>query len=310
MTDWTTTVEIPTVALPALLARCIRSVLAGDRRPDRVIVCDQSSDERSADVARSIQADGLITYLRLPVAAVSAARNAGIGSADSDLVAFIDDDCIAAPAWLSTLVDTYSRTATSEDVAAVAGAVLPLRRGTGGVPVSSRTSPKERQFRAVNGGLEHGTWAPWDVGTGANLLAPRRVLLAIGGFDTTLGPGTPGAAAEDVDLLYRLARAGTLVYEPAAWVYHPVTTRLQRLRSRIRYGRGMGVMLAGRIRAGDPAAGALTSLYLRHQIAQGVRHGRWGPLETALTLVGAVAPLAGVLPRLLARARGRRPGAN
>jgi len=296
MTERTTTVVVPTVGRPDLLARCLRSVLRGDHRPDRVIVCDQSEDQRTADVVRSMAMGNLILYLRLPVAAASAARNAGITNATSDLVAFIDDDCIAAPAWLAMLVDAYSRASATEVVAGVAGAVLPLRSEAGGVPVSSRTSPHERRFRAANGELERGAWAPWDVGTGANLLAARSVLLSIGGFDTSLGPGTQAAAAEDIDLLYRLARIGTLIYEPSAPVYHPATTRRKRLESRIRYGRGMGAMLGGRMRAGDPAARPLSFLYLRHHVAQSFRTGWWGPIEGSLTLLAFSAALTRGMP--------------
>jgi glycosyltransferase involved in cell wall biosynthesis len=297
MSDRTTTVVVPTIGRPELLARCLKSVLAGDCQPDQVIVCDQSSDDRTAEVVGSMQAGDLITYLRLPVPAASAARNAGITSARSDLVAFIDDDCVAAPPWLAMLVDAYARAAAGEEVAGVAGAVRPLRSTAGRVPVSSRVSSRRRAFRALHGQLERGVWAPWDVGTGANLLSPRRTLLSIGGFDTSLGPGTPADAAEDVDLLFRLARVGTLLYEPSALVFHPATTRRGRLASRIRYGRGMGAMLARRTRAGDPAARALSRLYVRHQVAESFRTGWWGPIESGLTLVGFAPALAGVLPR-------------
>jgi hypothetical protein len=133
------------------------------------------------------------------------------------------------------------------------------------------------------------------------------VLLSIGGFDTSLGPGTPAAAAEDIDLLYRLARIGTLVYEPSAPVSHPATTRRKRLESRIRYGRGMGAMLAGRMRAGDPAARALSSLYLRHHVAQSFRTGLWGPLEGSLTLLAFSAALTGGMPKRRAGRHGQGP---
>ncbi len=302
MTEPTTTVVIPTIGRPNLLARCIKGIMAGDRRPDRIIVCDQSADDGTADVVRSLRSAVPITYLRLPVAAVSAARNAGNEAADSELVIFIDDDCVASPSWFGALVDAYVRAADREVVAAVTGAVLPLVSSAGGVPVSSRTSTTERTFRAAGGALDRADWAPWDVGTGGNLLVRRSSLLAVGGFDTSLGPGTPGVAAEDVDLLYRLARVGALVYAPGSRVHHPVTTRSKRLRSRVRYGRGMGAMLARRSRDGDAAAMSLTWLYLRHQLAQGLRNGPWGPVESVLTLLGAAAPIGGALAR---RLRGR-----
>jgi glycosyltransferase involved in cell wall biosynthesis len=289
---------IPTIARPALLARCLDSVLDGDRRPDRVIVCDQSSDERTA-LAVDLRGDARVTCVRLRPPGASAARNLGIDLAETDLVAFIDDDCTAGPGWLAGLVDAYSGGVAGETIAAVAGPVLPVQSGAGSVPVASRTSMSAARFSAAAGALERGEWAPSDVGTGANLLAPRSILDAVGGFDATLGPGTAGVAGEDIDLLYRLARAGTLLYTPAARVFHPTTTRRGRLRSRVRYGRGMGAMLAARARAGDPAAVAQTSLYLRHQLAQSMRRGPWGPVETALTLIGAGPRLAPVLCRWL-----------
>jgi hypothetical protein len=59
----------------------------------------------------------------------------------------------------------------------------------------------------------------------------------------------------------------------------------------------MGSMLAGRMRAGDPAARAVSWLYLRHQVAQAFRTGWWGPLEGGLTLLAFGAALARVMRR-------------
>src|SRR5205085_9923528 len=43
----------------------------------------------------------------------------------------------------------------------------------------------------------------------------------IGLMDEALGPGMPSGVGEDSYLLYRIARAGfTIVYQPAAFVYH------------------------------------------------------------------------------------------
>ena len=40
-------------------------------------------------------------------------------------------------------------------------------------------------------------------------------------MDEALGPGMPSGVGEDSYLLYRIVRAGyTVVYEPAAFVYH------------------------------------------------------------------------------------------
>jgi hypothetical protein len=159
------------------------------------------------------------------------------------------------------------------------------------VAVSSRTSTERRLFNGRDGSMERGEWAPWDAGTGGNILAPRTTLLAISGFDRSLGPGSPGAAAEDIDLLYRLARTGTIVYEPDGVVYHPLSTHRARLLSRYRYGRGMGAMLARHLARKDPAARQLLLLYVRHQGAQALRRGVLGPVEALLSLAGVSVPV-------------------
>jgi GT2 family glycosyltransferase len=293
MNEMDITVVIPTLGRPHLLKRCVLAVQSGDLAPERIIVCDQSSDSSTRLVAEGFQNRGVnLKYVHLSRAGTSAARNAGIGIADTELIAFIDDDCVPDKGWLSSLRDAYQHASVEEEVSGVAGRVLPLQTKKDGVAVSSRTSAEPRRFRAQEGGLEQGDWAPWDVGTGANLLAPRRMLLSVGGFSTNLGPGTPSMAAEDVDLLYRLARVGTLVYEPQATVYHPTTSRRVRTRSRANYARGMGSMLGEHLLAGDPAALSLISLYLRHHAAQSFRSGIWGPVEGLLTLAGAAGPLA------------------
>jgi len=305
MTEPSVAVVIPTLDRPALLARCLEHILRGDLVPDRVVVSDQSASPDTRRIVETMTAGGApIRYIHLPEPAASRARNTGFHVAGTDLVAFIDDDCVADPGWLRALVRTFERSVHGAPVVAVTGAVLPLAGSPGPVPVSSRTSVTPRSFMAAEGGLRRGAWGPWDVGTGANILTARSALLAVGGFDESLGPGTAARAAEDIDLLYRLARTGTLVYEPAAVVRHPAGTRRQRLRSRRIYGRGMGVMLERYLRAGSRDAAPITSLYLRHQAAQALRTGRWGPLEAALLLSAALPPiLRGALAR---RPRGRR----
>jgi hypothetical protein len=140
--------------------------------------------------------------------------------------------------------------------------------------------------------MARGEWAPWDTGSGGNILSPRQTLLDIGGFDTLLGPGTPTRAAEDIDLLYRLTQVGTIIYQPEAIVYHATKSRKDRLASRYVYGRGMGSMLAKHLASADrKTARQLLMLYIRHQGANVFRHGAWGPVETLLVLSGALGAL-------------------
>jgi glycosyltransferase involved in cell wall biosynthesis len=311
------TVVIPTLNRPALVRCCVESIMRGERLPDSIVVCDQSEGSLAAETRRVVEniagAGVQVKYIHLHRPSASAARNKGIDSARTDVVAFIDDDCVADRRWLSVLMGTYEAVSDVEPVSSVTGRVLPMPTGGAGMALSSRTSTRPRLYRGRDGSMERGEWAPWDAGTGGNILAPRTTLFAVGCFDLRLGPGTPAEAAEDIDLLYKLGRVGTIVYEPGAVVYHPRGTRRARLVSRYRYGRGMGAMLVRHLARKDPAARQLLWLYVRHQSAQALRRGVLGPIETLLSLAGVLVPVvryrAGALlarKRRLGRERGAR----
>lgn len=292
-------VVIPTVNRPHLIVRCLGSIFAGELLPDQVIVCDQSHGEETRQaVAKLAYAPVRTDYLRLRRPSASRARNVGLHAARTDLVAFIDDDCVAAPRWLAELVGEYRAASRSERVAAVTGSVRPIFTEKEQRAVSSRLGEERRLFRrSGREGLDAEPWAPWDVGTGANIVAPRAVVLEIGGFDPKLGPGTPARAAEDIDLLYRLSARGALVYQPGAVVYHPAKDAGGRLASRLVYGCGMGSMLGKHMKQGDTTARRLLWLYIRHQGANMFRRGSWGLPESALTLAGLVSALVRIYGR-------------
>jgi len=105
---------------------------------------------------------------------------------------------------------------------------------------------------------------PWQAGSGANFAASTAILKRHGGWDERLGVGSPGQAAEDADLLYRLLRGGALVrYAPEAIVAHDWQTLEQRLRSRSTYGFGVGALCGLSLRARDPYAVRMLAAYAR-----------------------------------------------
>jgi GT2 family glycosyltransferase len=121
------------------------------------------------------------------------------------------------------------------------------------------------------------------VGTGGNFAASRAWLDRVGRFDQRLGAGSPGRAAEDADLIYRLLRAGGVVrYDPAAVVYHERLTEALRLRSRWTYGFGIAAACGLWLRRGDLSALGLL--------------GTWAGKQLVL-LAGALARRDGFLAR-------------
>jgi GT2 family glycosyltransferase len=264
-------IVICTMDRPDALIRCLRALRECTPPPAQIVVVDQG--------ARPAAPEG-VEYVRMSERGVSRGRNEGARAAAHELLAFTDDDCVPAPDWIGALERGYA-----DGVDGVTGRVLPLPGD--GVAVSSRTSTARRTF----GGRGK---TPWDIGTGGNLSLRRSAFEAVGGFDETLGPGTPARAAEDVDLLYRLAKAGlALLYEPDAVVYHELKSRRSRVRGRYGYGFGLGAFLGRHAADGDEHARTLRRRYaasLARRAASGLRHGDpWPVVEGALTLAGILA---------------------
>ncbi len=178
--------------------------------------------------------------------------------------------------------------------------MLPLEaEGARRFPVSSRLSEDRREFS--------GKAVPWDVGSGNNFALRRSWFERIGGCDERLGPGAPLRGGLDMDLFYRMLRAGGRArYEPAALVLHERTTREGRIARRSAYGYGMAAAIALWLRQGDRFAWRilLSWLLLRSSLlARALGRARWtAAREEALVLQGTT--LGFIRGLLLRRGRG------
>ena len=181
-------------SLPGLLA----SLRAQDLDDDRyeVVVVDNASRDRSAEVAASYGA----RVVHEPRANRSRARNTGARAARTDLFAFIDADCRAAPQWLAELLACRGR--------------APLVAG----PVTITTSPMPNaieRFEVLWRFSQESTVSQGWAAT-ANLLVERSAFEAIGGFDSEYRH-----IGEDADFCLRAGRAGfPIAYCPSALVEH------------------------------------------------------------------------------------------
>jgi mycofactocin system glycosyltransferase len=197
------TVVIPVRDRARELAACLAS-LERVRYPrdllDVVVVDDGS--------VRPAAVPGGIGLVRLERAAgPAAARNAGARAARSDLLAFLDSDCVAEPGWLDALVPELA----DPEVAAAGGRIVPVRERTW-----------LERYEAVRSPLDLGTARgyagprlPVPFLVTANLVVRRSDFESAGGFDAARRWG------EDVDLCWRLREAGRqLVYQPAGRVRH------------------------------------------------------------------------------------------
>ncbi|MDH4201264.1 MAG: glycosyltransferase [Phycisphaerae bacterium] len=81
---------IPAYNAEKYIARAIDSVLAQTRPVDEIIVIDDGSSDKTADIVRSY--GDKVKLISQPNAGVSAARNTGVLAATGDWVAFLDAD--------------------------------------------------------------------------------------------------------------------------------------------------------------------------------------------------------------------------
>ena len=90
-----------------LLERCLNSVRAQSRQPDELVVVDNGSTDHTAEVVRRFRPSYPVRYIVEPRTGVGRARAAGCAAAAGDVLAFVDDDAIAEPAWLAALEETF-----------------------------------------------------------------------------------------------------------------------------------------------------------------------------------------------------------
>jgi GT2 family glycosyltransferase len=281
-------VAISTLDRPESLGRCLDALLAGQALPAEIVVVDQATDSRAEEVLSVRRSPGGpdLVYLRQPKRGLGASQNLAVTTARQPIVAVTDDDCIPDPNWLAVIEKVFKASHAPETPDVLTGRVLPLPpEGDRTEPVSSRVSTERRDFR--------GRALPWEVGSGNNFALRREWFDRIGGCDERLGPGAPVRGGVDMDLFYRLLRAGARArYEPDSLVFHERQTRADRLARRPMYGRGMGACCALWLRQGDPYALRVLASWLALRTGRIGRdllkgYGK-GIYEEALVLEGTV----------------------
>ena len=142
-----------------------------------LIVCDNNSTDRTAEIARAAGARVLFE----PANQIARARNRGARAAGGDWLLFVDADCSPAPALFDELFSTISTGQCVGGGATIAlpGAPRAVRAGVGAWNLLSRTA----------------RWA-----AGSFLFCEAAAFRAVGGFSEAL------YAAEEIDLSRRLKR--------------------------------------------------------------------------------------------------------
>lgn len=205
---------------PDALTLCLTGLAQQDHPGFEVIVVADP-----AGVA-AVRAQGLAVKLReFDEPNISAARNAGLALAAGNIVAFIDDDAVAEPTWLSRLCAGFAE----PGVVAATGFV----RGRNGISLQWQACEVDAQ------GQDHAIVVPLPgvtlragtprravKTTGTNCAFRRSALCAAGGFDPAFR-----FYLDDADVNLRMA--GLTAVVPLAQVHHGYLASARRRADRV-----------------------------------------------------------------------------
>jgi cellulose synthase/poly-beta-1,6-N-acetylglucosamine synthase-like glycosyltransferase len=194
--------DFPTVAIviPArneadYVSQCLEALARQDYPPNRVQII--LSDNGSTDATAAIAHAHGVRVLRHPRGLVGAVRNGGALATSSEILAFVDADCVTRTDWLSAAVAALA----TPGVGATGGGYLADPQGTWVQRAWALTIPRATAGVAAL--------------PGGSIVVRRELFLALGGFNEQLSAG------EDDDFCRRVRDAGLkVVAVEASWVIH------------------------------------------------------------------------------------------
>jgi GT2 family glycosyltransferase len=147
-----------------------------------------------------------VVVVESPRNRLAAARNAGLGLVDTELVLTTDADCVASPDLVEQVLAAFA--AADPDVVGIGGAIAKYARDT----------PTRQHGITINDGqpcLQYLPASRLPYITGAHAAFRTAALRQVGGYDERFSCG------EDVDICYRLGLAGgRLEVDPRMRVQH------------------------------------------------------------------------------------------
>jgi GT2 family glycosyltransferase len=295
-------VIIPTLDRPAELGACLDSLgrLDWPRGTFETIVVDDGGSAPVGDVVDRFKDMLDVKLVAQKNTGPAGARNTGARAARGKLLAFIDDDCIADPAWLKA----FSEAAQKHPDAIIGGMV------ENAYPENPYSSASQliteyliRYFNDKRPGGQGGRELLFF--TTNNMAINAKAFRALGGFDASL------LTAEDRDICLRHRATGadeSLVYEPSARVLHAHrTTFIGFCRRHFEYGRGARYFHDKRKKISGEASVEPISFYARmFAYPFGREAGLRALSSTLLLVVSQALYLSGfLLERLCFGRRGR-----
>ena len=200
-------VVIPAFNAEKTIAKCLESIEGQSFRDFEVIVVDDGSKDRTAEIVRGFSKARL---LRQKNAGPAVARNNGAKKALGGIIVFTDSDCVADKDWLKEMLEPFQ----DAKVAGVQGRY--------------KSRQKELVARLIQLEIEqrYAKMLRRDsidfIGT-YSAAYRKSVFAEMRGFDTSF----PIASGEDTDLSFRVSGAGyRMAFNQRAIIFHTHPTSL------------------------------------------------------------------------------------
>lgn len=212
------TVLIPTYRRPTELKRCLEALQKQIRPANEVLIVVRDSDAETWTFLETFKPDSLLLRTTMvSVTGVVAAMNAGINTAQGDVVAITDDDAAPHIDWLARIEAHF----LSHDCVGGVGGRDWMYHGTQLDNGSRRVVGQVQWFGRLIGNHHLGVGEPREVDVlkGVNCAYRSEPLRKIG-FDTRL-LGSGAQVHWEVSLGLAMRRAGfKLIYDPVVAVDH------------------------------------------------------------------------------------------
>lgn len=233
------TVAVCTRDRPADLTRCLAALTQITDIEFELLVVDNapSSDATQQVVEKLMQQFPQVRYVQEPRPGLNWARNRAILEATGEIIAYTDDDVVVDPQWVKALAETFAQHPT---VMGVTGLVVPAELETEAQMLFERNGGFSKGFWRWGYCFPRGQGMHWshlgtgNLGTGANMAFRKAVFSQIGSFDPSLDVGTPTHGAGDLEMFFRILKAGWgMIYEPRALVWHYHRSTYAQLRTQL-----------------------------------------------------------------------------
>jgi glycosyltransferase involved in cell wall biosynthesis len=186
-----------------------------------ILVIDNASTDTTREVVEARLGDPRLRYIYEPTLGLSVARNRGAQEAKAEILAYLDDDAIASPQWLKTLVHAYEQ----DEKLAIAGGKVTLIWTDGIIAPTWLSDGLAGNLGAYDLGnqcvqIEQPGLTP----RGLNYSIRRAFLDSVGGFDLHLGRVGKNLLSNEELHMTELAldRGWQVGYLPEALVAHHV----------------------------------------------------------------------------------------